>query len=74
MRASATLVKLLTYSVSLYRQLRVDGAPGFWETGSLRLASSKQRWEEVKRLAGVAKVSGWRLNSSIPPKQRNIFR
>lgn len=58
MRSSATLLKLLMRSVELYRKLRVDGQPGFFEVGSLRLASSKERLLELKRQAGFAGAIG----------------
>src|SRR5262249_46561243 len=45
-------------SVSLYRDLRVDGVPGYFEVGSLRLASSKGRLEEIKRQAEFATTHG----------------
>ena len=58
LRSAASLTKMLMYSVELYRTLRVDGAPGFFEVGSLRLASSKQRLEEIKRQAAFARGVG----------------
>jgi len=58
LRSSSSLVKLLMHSVELYRSLRVDGQPGFFEVGSLRLASSKERLLELRRQEGFAKVVG----------------
>jgi 4-methylaminobutanoate oxidase (formaldehyde-forming) len=58
LRSSMSLTKMLVYSVSLYRQLHVDGNPGYFGVGSLRLASSKERMEELKRQAGFAKSAG----------------
>lgn len=49
MRSNASLVQLLKYSVELYRGLEAEGERGFFEVGSLRLASSKPRMEELKR-------------------------
>lgn len=49
LRSNSSLVQLLQYSVELYRTLHVEGEPGFCEVGSLRLASSKPRMEELKR-------------------------
>src|SRR5216117_2628295 len=48
LRSSVSLATLLLYSVSLFRKLRVNNGPGFFEVGSLRLASSKERMEELK--------------------------
>lgn len=56
LRSSASLTKMLMHSVALYRQLRVDGVPGYLEVGSLRLASSRERLDELKRQAGFART------------------
>src|SRR5690242_8384529 len=58
LRSSVSLTKMLVYSVALYKQLSVDGKPGYSEVGSLRLASSKERMEELKRQAGFARGVG----------------
>lgn len=58
LRSSVTLTKLLMYSVSLYKGLQVEGVPGYVQVGSLRLASSKERMQELKRQAGFAKAVG----------------
>src|SRR3954468_6923445 len=58
LRSSASLTRMLMYSVELYRTLRVDGAPGFFEVGSLRLASSEERFKELERQAGFARAVG----------------
>jgi glycine/D-amino acid oxidase-like deaminating enzyme len=58
MRSNGSLVQLLKYSVELYRGLEVDGEPGFFEVGSLRLASSKPRLEEIKRQHAFAPSVG----------------
>src|SRR5579871_1753018 len=49
LRSNRNLVQLLQESVALYRTLQVDDEPGFFEVGSLRVASSKPRLEEIKR-------------------------
>src|SRR5215472_16877111 len=58
LRSSMSLTKMLVYSVSLYQTLQVDGNPGYFDVGSLRLASSKERLEELKRQAGFSKSAG----------------
>src|SRR5260221_14686746 len=55
LRSSISLTKMLVYSISLYKQLEVDGNPGYFEVGSLRLASSKERMEELQRQVGLSK-------------------
>jgi sarcosine dehydrogenase len=54
LRSSACLMRMLMYSVSLYRTLNVDGVPGFLGEGSLRLASSKERWAQIQAQADFA--------------------
>ena len=58
LRSSVSLTKMLMYSVELYRTLQVNGIPGYNEVGSLRLASSKERLEELKRQVGFARGVG----------------
>src|SRR5207237_10590340 len=52
------LTKMLVYSVALYKQLSVDDKPGYFEVGSMRLASSKERMEELKRQVGFSRSVG----------------
>src|SRR5262249_31512876 len=63
LRSNISLVQLLRYSVELYRTLQVEGEPGFFEVGSLRLASSKPRMEELKRQHAFAPRIG--LNTEL---------
>ncbi len=58
LRSSVSLTKMLMYSVDLYKRLALDGQPGYAEVGSLRLASSKERMEELKRQVGFARGVG----------------
>ncbi|MEW6736404.1 MAG: FAD-dependent oxidoreductase, partial [Acidobacteriota bacterium] len=58
LRSSVSLTRMLIYSVSLYRTLTINSQPGFFEVGSLRLASSKERLLELKRQYGFAKSVG----------------
>src|SRR5215470_19663683 len=55
LRSSISLTKMLVYSVELYKTLQVDGNPGYFEVGSLRLASSKERMLELKRQVGFSR-------------------
>src|SRR5437588_7288717 len=50
LRTSTTLARMLLYSVSLYRQLKLNGESGYLGEGSLRLASSKDRWQQIQVL------------------------
>ena len=60
LRSSVTLTKMMMYSVELYRRLRDETGtdPSWHEVGSLRLASTKARYEELRRQAGWAKTFG----------------
>jgi glycine cleavage system T protein len=58
LRGSLGLTKMMMRSVDLYRKLEAEvGLPTGWhEVGSLRLASSPERMEELSRQAGWAKT------------------
>jgi 4-methylaminobutanoate oxidase (formaldehyde-forming) len=60
LRSSTTLTRMMMYGTSLYRRLGTEtGVDVSWhEVGSLRLASSKERYEELQRQAGWAKTFG----------------
>src|SRR2546428_7619520 len=73
LRSTISLTKMLVYSVSLYKQLHLDGNPGYFEVGSLRLASSKERLEELKRQAGFAKGVGLEAELITPGEAQALF-
>lgn len=54
LRTSSTLAQMLLYSVSLYRKLKLDGQSGYIGEGSLRVASSRERWKQIQALAKLA--------------------
>jgi 4-methylaminobutanoate oxidase (formaldehyde-forming) len=60
LRGSLSLTKMMMSSVELYRSLgdEVGLETGWHEVGSLRLASSQERVEELARQAGWAKTFG----------------
>jgi glycine cleavage system aminomethyltransferase T/glycine/D-amino acid oxidase-like deaminating enzyme len=59
LRSSVSLTRLMMYSVELYRKLGGgEFDPGWTECGGIRLASSRERWEETRRQAGWAKTFG----------------
>ncbi|HET9615190.1 MAG TPA: FAD-dependent oxidoreductase [Candidatus Limnocylindrales bacterium] len=60
LRGSVTLTTMMMYGASLYRRLRDETGvdPSWHEVGSLRLASSSARFEELQRQAGWAKTFG----------------
>lgn len=73
LRSSISLTKMLVYSVALYKQLQVGGNPGYFEVGSLRLASSKERLEELKRQAGFAKSVGLEAELLSAGEAKRLF-
>jgi heterotetrameric sarcosine oxidase gamma subunit len=70
LRGSVTLTKMMMYGADLYRRLRDETGvdPSWHEVGSLRLASSKARFEELQRQAGWAKTFGLPLEL-IPARE-----
>ncbi len=62
LRGSVSLTKMMMHSVELYRGLGEESGgefdPGWTECGGIRLASSEERMEELRRQAGWAKTFG----------------
>jgi 4-methylaminobutanoate oxidase (formaldehyde-forming) len=60
LRGSLSLTKMMMRSVDLYRSLGSETGldTGWHEVGSLRLASSEERMQELRRQAGWAKTFG----------------
>ena len=66
---------MMMYSVELYRRLREESEfdPGWTECGGLRLASSEERMEELRRQAGWAKTFGLPLELISAEEARELF-
>lgn len=73
LRSSVSLTRMLMYSVELYRTLELDGEPGFSAVGSLRLASSPERLEELQRQAGFAQSVGLEAHLLGPGEATTLF-
>jgi len=75
LRGSVSLTKMMMYSVELYRRLREESEfdPGWSEVGSLRLASSQARMEELRRQAGWAKTFGLPLELISAEEAAELF-
>ncbi|MBI4785476.1 MAG: FAD-dependent oxidoreductase [Chloroflexi bacterium] len=60
LRSDVNLTKMIRYSVDLYRKLKVETEydPNWREVGSLRLASSPERLEELKRQVALSRSFG----------------
>jgi glycine cleavage system aminomethyltransferase T/glycine/D-amino acid oxidase-like deaminating enzyme len=76
LRSDPALTRMNVYSAELYRKLEAGGgehAPGWVESGSLRLASSPERLEEIRRQAGWAARSGLPLELISAEAARELF-
>src|SRR5438876_11382034 len=75
LRGSLSLTKMMMSSVDLYRELgdEVELETGWREVGSLRLASSQERMEELARQAGWAKTFGLPLELVSAADARRLF-
>jgi 4-methylaminobutanoate oxidase (formaldehyde-forming) len=60
LRGSVTLTRMMMYGAALYRRLAAETGvdPSWHEVGSLRLASSPERLEELRRQAAWARTFG----------------
>ena len=75
LRGSLSLTKMMMASVELYRVLEAEVGleTGWREVGSLRLASSQERQEEIARQAGWAKTFGLPLELISPDEAAELF-
>ena len=75
LRSSSNLTRLMRYSAELYGKLEAETgqATGWHRVGSLRLASSQARWQELKRSATMAKGFGFHVELVTPGQARDLF-
>jgi glycine cleavage system aminomethyltransferase T/glycine/D-amino acid oxidase-like deaminating enzyme len=75
LRGSLSLTKMMMASVELYRSLEAEVGleTGWREVGSLRLASSEERMEELARQAGWAKTFGLPLELISADDAQRLF-
>src|SRR5256885_14287036 len=75
LRGSLSLTRMMMSSVELYRALgdEVGLETGWHEVGSLRLASSEERMEELRRQAGWAKTFGLPLELISAEEAQRLF-
>jgi glycine cleavage system T protein len=75
LRGSLSLTRMMMNSVDLYRTLGQEVAleTGWHEVGSLRLASSAERMEELARQAGWAKTFGLPLELISAQEAQRMF-
>lgn len=74
LRADPTLTKMNMHSVDLYRKLESTDTPPSWkECGSIKLASTPERMEEIRRQIGWAKTFGLDLSEISPKEAQDLF-
>ncbi len=74
LRADPTLTKMNMHSVDLYRKLEATDTPPSWkECGSIKLASTPERMEEIRRQIGWARTFGLDLKEISPKEAQGLF-
>ena len=75
LRSDANLTRMMYYSTDLYRRLKDETGydPGWREVGGLRLASSAERMEDLKRLVGMARSFGMPMELVTPKEALDLF-
>ncbi|HSL44562.1 MAG TPA: FAD-dependent oxidoreductase, partial [Anaerolineales bacterium] len=75
MRSDANLTRMMHYSTELYGRLKAEtGQDTSWrEVGGIRLASSAERMEEIKRLVGMARSFGVEMELISPKEAQERF-
>jgi 4-methylaminobutanoate oxidase (formaldehyde-forming) len=75
LRSDANLTRMMYYSTDLYRRLKEETGidTGWREVGGLRLASSPERMEDLKRLVGMARSFGMPMDLLTPREAQAMF-
>ena len=75
MRSDANLTRMMHYSTELYGRLKAEtGQDTSWrEVGGIRLASSAERMQEIKRLVGMARSFGVEMELISPKEAQERF-
>ena len=75
LRSSASITKVLKYSVDLYKRLDQEtGLETGWKmSGCLRLATNQDRWIEYRRLATTAQSFGMDMQLLSPQEAKSMF-
>jgi glycine/D-amino acid oxidase-like deaminating enzyme len=75
LRSDANLTRMMFYSTDLYRQLKDETGvdPEWHEVGGIRLASSPERMEDLKRLVGMARSFGMQMELISPQEAKKCF-
>ncbi|GAA1799371.1 FAD-dependent oxidoreductase [Planosporangium flavigriseum] len=75
LRSSSSLTQLMQKSVETYQTLeeKTGYATGWRGVGSIRVASSPDRWEEIRRLATTGKSFGFDVHLVSPKEALDLF-
>ncbi|HUA89226.1 MAG TPA: FAD-dependent oxidoreductase [Steroidobacteraceae bacterium] len=75
LRATLNLTRLAKYTTELYRGLEAETgqATGFRQTGSLAVAASAGRFEELKRGASMARSFGLEVDVLTPAEAQSVW-
>ena len=75
LRSDANLTRMMYYSTDLYRKLKEETGvdTGWREVGGLRLASSPERMEDIKRSVGMARSFGMPMELINPQEAYDLF-
>src|SRR3954447_26356277 len=75
LRSTVTLTRMMMYGVELYRRLAAETSidPSWHDVGSLRLASSRPRLEELRRQAAWARTFGLPLELVTAQEAQDRF-
>jgi len=74
-RSQQNLTRLMNDSVRLFDGLEAETGqdPGWRKTGSMRLATSQDRWKELLRAETAAKGIGFEMNLLTPAEAKDIY-
>ncbi|MGE3363249.1 MAG: FAD-dependent oxidoreductase [Rhizobiaceae bacterium] len=75
LRSSASITRVLKYSVDLYKHLDQETglATGWKMSGCLRLATNQDRWIEFQRLATTARSFGMEMHLISPDEVKRMW-
>ena len=75
LRSSASITRLLKYSVELYDTLEGETglATGWKRNGGLRLANNDERWTEIRRQATTARSFGLEMHLLTPAEAGELW-
>jgi len=78
LRSSLPLTRMMMHSVEVYRRLEAESAdtgrsPAWREVGSLRLAATPERLDELRRQNGWAKTFGLPMELVSPQEAHDLF-